>query len=196
MTEPDRLLLMGRLGRAHGVRGDVKVTPETDDPTRFATLARVFVGETPETAAERRLAGVRFQYPKGRTVVLLAFEGQTTKEAADEMRGLQVYAHDADLPPLADGQAYLHDLAGLAVWRVDDAGEPAEELGVVRDLYDGAQLLFGIARPDGSEVLLPDVDEFVVAVDLAGRRLLVRPPDGLFEDGGDVVEGGDEPGGA
>ena len=191
MTDSDSLLLMGRLGRPHGIRGDVKVVPETDDPNRFADLERIWLGASPETATERAVKTVRFQYPKGRTVVLLSLAGLDTPEAAGYLRGQNVYAHEGDLPALGEGEAFLHDLAGLAVWRVDDAGEPMERLGTVRDLYDGAQLLFAIEREGLPEVLLPDVEEFVVAVDLSSRRLLVRPPDGLFDDGADEVEGDD-----
>ena len=182
---------MGRFGRPHGIRGDVKVAPETDDPARFAGLRRVFVGASPDAATERAVANVRFQYPKGRITVLLSLAGAGAPADAEALRGLNVYADETDLPPLAQGEAFLHDLAGLAVWAVDDDGEPTEHLGTVRDLYDGAQLLFAVAREGRPDVLLPDVEEFVAGVDLPGRRLLVRPPDGLFEDGGDEVEGGE-----
>ena len=180
---------MGRFGRPHGIRGDVKVTPETDDPARFGGLRRVFVGPSPDAAAERAVANVRFQYPKGRVTVLLSLAGAQAPEDAEALRGLNVYADEADLPALAEGEVFLHDLAGLAVWAVDEAGEPTEHLGTVRDLYDGAQLLFAVARDGKPDVLLPDVEEFVAGVDLAGRRLLVRPPEGLFDDTADEVEG-------
>ncbi len=189
MSDPDRLLLMGRLGRTHGIRGDIKVVPETDVPKRFASLKRVFIGTEPDAARERALTNVRFQYPKGRVVVLLSIEGLATVEEAETLRGLNVYAHDADLPALGDGEVFLHDLEGLTVWSVDDEGEPSDRLGVVRDLYDGAQLLFAVARDGKPDVLLPDVEEVVVAGDLPGRRLLVRPPEGLFDDTADEVTG-------
>ena len=71
---------------------------------------------------------------------------------------------------------------GLAVVPVDEEGRPAgEPLGTVRDVYEGAQLLFAVARDGAPDVLLPDVEEFVIAVDVAGGRILVRPPEGLFE---------------
>lgn len=175
--DPDRLIQIGTVGRAHGVAGAVKVAPETDDPARFADLPRLFVGETPDAAAERTVASVRFQYPKGRTVVLLSLAGASTREAAEALRGLTVYAHEDDLPPLADDEVYLHDLIGFAV---EDADTGAA-LGHVADLFDGAQLLFAIDRPGQPRVLLPDVEEFVVATDVPGRRLVVRPPEGLFD---------------
>ena len=179
--DPDRLLLMGRVGRPHGVQGELKAVPETDDAQRFALLERVFVGRTEAEAAERRVEGVRFQYPKGRTVVLLRLAGVETPEDAGALGGLSLWADPDDLPPLDEGEAYLHDLVGLDVVEVDAEGAEVGTLGTVRDLYDGAQLLFAVARPDGTEVLLPDVEEFVVRLDLGARRLYVRPPEGLFE---------------
>lgn len=182
MAADSDFLLMGRLGRPHGVRGEIKVTPETDDPQRFALLERVYLGADDATARPYELDGVRFQYPKGRTVVLLTFAGVDSIEAVEELRGANVYADADDLPPLDEGEAYIHDLIGLAVVVVDEDGEPTgDPIGTVRDLYDGSQLLFGIERPGLPEVLLPDVDEFVDRIDLEERRLYVRPPEGLFE---------------
>ena len=177
------LLLMGRVGRPHGVRGEMKVIPETDDPQRFGVLDRVFLGASEEAAREVAVESARFQYPKGRTVVLLALAGVDSVEAAEELRGQQIFAHPDDLPPLDEGEAFLHDLIGLDVFAVGEDGDEAqaEPIGTVRDLYDGAQLLFAIARPGKPEVLLPDVDEFVVRLDLDARRLYVRPPEGLLE---------------
>lgn len=181
MTDPDRLLLMGRVGKTHGVRGEMKVVPETDEPERFADLETLYLGATAERARPVEVEGVRFQYPKGRTVVLLALAGVDSVEAASDLRGEQLWADTDDLPPLEDGEAYIHDLIGLTVVLVDDEGAEVEEIGTVRDLYDGAQLLFAIDRPDKPEMLLPDVDEFVIRLDLDARRLYVRPPEGLID---------------
>ncbi len=182
MSDPDRLLLMGRVTRPHGVRGEMKVAPDTDDPQRFDGLERLFLGATPETAREREVEHVRFQYPKGRTVVLLSLAGVDSVEAVEDLRGAQVYADPDDLPALEDGEAFLHDMIGLTVIEVDEHGAELGELGTVRDLYDGSQLLFAIARPGAPDVLLPDVDEFVIRLDLDARRLYVRPPEGLIGD--------------
>lgn len=180
--DPDRLLLMGRVGKTHGVRGEVKVAPETDDPQRFAAVERLYVGASERAARPVEVTAVRFQYPKGRTVVLLALAGVETVEAAADLRGLKVFADPDDLPALDEGEAYLHDLIGLDVYEVAEDGTEAEvPFGTVRDLYDGAQLLFAIARDGAPEVLLPDVDEFVDRVDLDARRLYVRLPEGLVD---------------
>lgn len=179
---PDSLLLMGRCGRAHGIRGEVKVIPETDEPERFETLKRVFVGETPERAAERPVEAVRFQPQKGRTVVLLRLGGIGTREDAETLRGQAVFAAEADLPALDEGAVFFHDLIGLAVWTVDDDGAPLAQAGTVADVLEGAaQLLFVVVRDGAPDVLVPDVPEIVRAVDLPAGRLLIDPPEGLFE---------------
>ncbi|WP_420454684.1 ribosome maturation factor RimM [Rubrivirga sp.] len=180
--DPDRLILMGRVGRTHGVRGEMKVVPETDDPQRFADLDRLWVGASAEEARAVEVEGVRFQYPKGRTVVLLSLAGVESLEAAEGLRDERLFADPDDLPTLEEGEAYLHDLIGFEVVGVDEAGEPGDVLGTVRDFYEGAQLLIAIDRVGGGEVLLPDVDEFVVRLDLDARRFYVRPPEGLFDE--------------
>ena len=179
----DSLLLMGRCGRTHGVRGEVKVFPETDDPDRFLALDRVFVGETLASATERVVERVRLQPQKGRTIVLLHLDGFTTPEEADALRNLSVFAHEDDLPPLEEGEVYLHDLFGLAVVEVDENNEPATEaVGTVRDVFDaGAHRLLVVAREGQPDVLIPDVPEIVLEVDLDAARILVRLPDGLLE---------------
>lgn len=183
MTAPDALLLMGRCGRAHGIRGDVKVYPETDDPGRFAALERVFVGKNRGSAHERAVEAVRYQHPKGATVVLLKLEGVEDREAAEALTGAAVYADEADLPPLADDEMFLSDLIGLEAVAVDDAGEgTGERLGTIRDVLDGtAQPLLVVARDGAPDVLVPDVPEIVVGVDTEAGRVFLRPPEGLFE---------------
>jgi 16S rRNA processing protein RimM len=173
---------MGRCGRAHGVRGDVKVFPVTDDPSRFEGLETVYLGSAPSLTREFRVRGVRYQYPKGQTIVLLALEGVDDREAADALRNTSVYASQADLPALAEDEVFVHDLVGLEVVPADDAGRPAgAALGVVREILEGgAHDILVVAHAGRPDVLLPDVPEFVLSVDVKARRLLVRPPEGLF----------------
>ena len=179
MIDRDDLILIGSIGKPHGFRGEVKVRPETDDPDRYVDLERVFVGATPETARELALDGVRFQYPKGRTVVLLGFAGIDDQEGVEALRGNSVYALQSELPALADGEVYVHDLIGLTAVEVDADGAEIGEVGTVRDVFEGAQLLYQIRRADGSDVLLPDVDAFIHAIDVEAGKIFVRPPEGI-----------------
>ncbi|HYE94706.1 MAG TPA: ribosome maturation factor RimM [Rubricoccaceae bacterium] len=182
-SDPNALLLMGHCGKAHGVVGEVKVYPVTDDPTRFEDLARVFVGETAGTVREHRVERVRLQPVKGGALVILKLEGVSDRTAAEGLRSQGVYAHPDDLPALEEGEVFLHDLIGLSVVGVDEAGEPAgSALGTIADvLTGGAQTLFVVRRAGQPDVLVPDVPDIVLDVDVPAGRILIRPPEGLFE---------------
>ncbi len=176
-VDTDSLLLVGTCGRAHGVQGELKVIPETDDPERLAALEQVYVGATPETAQPRTVEAVRFQPTKRGTVALVRLEGVGGREAADALRGHGVFADAADLPPLGEGEVFLHDLIGLAV-----VTEDGETVGTVADVLTGtAQPLFVVERPAKPDALVPDVAEIVLRIDLDAATVTIAPPEGLLE---------------
>ena len=170
------LLLMGYFGRAHGVSGEVKVFPETDDPQRFLALERVFVGATAEQARAYAVERVRFQMLKGRTIALLKLEGISSREDAETLSRIGVYASQSDLPPLADGEVFIHDLIGMEV--VEEGG--SQPIGTIRDVLEGAQRLLVVARAGRPDALIPDVPEIVVDINVDERRITVDPPEGLY----------------
>lgn len=173
---PDDLLLIGRVLRAHGVRGEVKVLPLTDDPGRFDGLDDVFIGPAPERVKPVSVEAVRFQPTKKGITVVLKFSGVDTREAAETLRKAQVFAREADLPALEEDEVYLHDLIGLAV--VTEAGEP---VGVLADVLDmPGQFIYVVSREGKPEAMIPAVPEFVVETDLEGGRLVIRPIEGLL----------------
>ena len=173
---PDTLLLVGTVGRPHGVSGEVKVIPETDDPDRLRDLQRVFVGTSVEAARERAITGMRFQPNKHGVAALVKFEGVVGREGADLLRGQFVYAVEDDLPPLEEGQVYVHDLIGLAV-----VTEDGEAVGTVTDVMLGAQDLLVVKRDGKPQALIPDVDEIVTLVDLDAEQITIAPPEGLLD---------------
>lgn len=175
---PDELLLVGRVGKPHGVRGELKVIPETDDPARFEDLATLFIGPSPAEAAPHGVEGVRFQQTKRGLTVLVRLDGVASVEAASALRRQEVYAREADLPPLGDDEFFLHDLVGLDVYT--DAHEAP--LGTVRDVLDlPMHPVLVVARRGQPDVLVPAVPEFLDEVDLDAGRLVVRPIEGLIE---------------
>ena len=171
------LLLMGYFGRAHGVSGEVKVFPETDDPQRFLSLEHVFVGATADETREYAIESARFQMLKGRTIALLKLDGISTREEAEALSRVGVFAAQSDLPPLADGEVFVHDMIGM---EVVEEGED-EPIGTVRDVLKGAQLLIVVARDGRPDVLIPDVPAIVIDVDIENRRITVDPPEGLID---------------
>lgn len=177
--------LMGSVTRPHGVRGEVKVRPETDDPARFGELESVYLGEDEATLVRYTVTRVRFQPMGSGTAVILSLDGVTDREGAERLAGKPVLADEADLPPLADDEFYLGDLVGIAASGID-----GERLGVVRDVLElPAQPVLVIERPDGSRVMVPFVDEFVEAVDPGEGLLVLRPVDGLLDpDGAEIAD--------
>ncbi len=176
-VEPDSLILVGTCGPPHGVRGELKVIPETDDPERLADLEEMFLGPSPERARGRAVEGIRFQTTKRGTAALVTFAGVPDREAADALRGLGVYAVESDLPALAEGEVFLHDLLGLGV-----VTEDGEDVGTVQDvLTGGAQRLLLVKRPGQPDALVPDVDAIVTQIDLDAGQITIRPPEGLLD---------------
>lgn len=171
------LLLIGRIWRAHGIRGELKVIPETDAPERFDELDVVYVGKGPDGTEPRRIEGVRLQHAKRGLTVVLRLEGVASREEADALRQYNVYADEADLPPLAADEIYLHDLVGLEV--VTEEGEPVGTVGDV--LQMPAHDVYLVHREGREDAMIPAVPEFVLDVDLEARRLVVRPIEGLLE---------------
>ena len=176
-ADPDSLLLVGTCGPPHGVRGEIKVIPETDDPERLADLAQVFVGPSPERTRAYAVEAVRLHPTKRGVVALVCFERIADRDAADALRGLGVYAAESDLPALDEGEVFLHDLIGLDV--VTEDGEP---VGTVKDVLTGiAQDLFVVQRDGQPDALVPDVDAIVTEIDLDAERITIRPPEGLLD---------------
>ncbi len=171
-TEPDDTVVVGRIGRPHGVRGEVTVEVRTDDPDlRFAPGA--VLRTDPAERGPLTVAGRRWH----REVLLLAVEGVESREAAEELRNTELHVPVAELPALEDPDVfYDHQLVGLAA-RLPDG----TELGTVSAVrHEGAELLV-VRRVDGGELLVPFVTAIVPTVDVTGGVVVVDPPEGLLD---------------
>jgi len=167
------LLVVGRIGRPHGVRGQVSVEVRTDSPDeRFAT------GSVLSTDPSERgpLTVSRRHWHSGR--LLLAFDGVADRAAAEALRDTLLVVDSDDLPDLDDpDEFYDHQLVGLRAELTDGT-----ELGTVEDvLHAPAEDLVAVRRADGGEVLVPFVSAIVPVVDLSGGRMVVDPPEGLLD---------------
>jgi 16S rRNA processing protein RimM len=166
-------LVVGRIAKAHGIGGEVAVDIHTDDPdSRFADGVRLDT-EPPDRGP---LAVAEARWHSGR--LLVRFVGVDDRTAAEGLRGTLLVADSAtSLPPEDDEEFWDHDLVGLQVVGTD--GSP---IGTVSDvLHPAGTDLLVVRRIDDSEALVPFVAEIVPAVDLGARRLVVDPPEGLFD---------------
>ncbi len=166
------VVVVGRVGRPHGLRGEVTIAVSTDDPDdRFApgaVLGTEPADRGPLTVAARRRVG---------GLLLLRFVGVDGRDAAEALRGTLLNVSAGTLPDPGDpDEFYDHQLIGLRVR--DPAGR---ELGtVVQVWHPPAAPVLLVRRPDGSDEAVPFVRALVPTVDLAGGLLVVEPPDGMF----------------
>jgi 16S rRNA processing protein RimM len=177
-SPPDTLLLFGRVYRAHGLSGEIKVIPETDDPTRFEALSALYVGQAPDTARLANVQGVRYQHTRKGTLVILKLETIDSREEAETLRGALLYAPADALPELDADEFYLRDLVGLTV--IEENGD---RIGVVEDVltFPGQDMLV-IARDGQSSAMVPAVPEFVTTVDLEAGQITLRTIEGLLDE--------------
>ncbi len=186
-TTPASLLLVGRITRPHGIRGDVKVQPETDDPARLTGVETLHVGRSADDARPMRVEAVRAMTTKQGLTALVRFVGISTPEAAAALRGLSLYADASELPPLDDSEYFLHDLVGLAV--EDTEGMPLGRAVEVSETP--AHLILTVETPTGERVMVPAVPAFLTEIDVAKGRIVIATIDGLFGGAADGVTEGD-----
>ena len=165
-------VVVGRIGKAHGIRGEVTVEVRTDEPEmRFAPGSALFVGDSD------RVMHVLTMRPHCGGL-LVGFEGIDDRSAAEQLRGTLL---EADRPdgalPADDDEFYDSDLIGCVVRDVDGS-----DLGDIHEVVHlPGQDLLAIRTAQGREWLLPLVRELVTDIDLAARVVTARPPDGLID---------------
>ncbi|MEZ0090717.1 ribosome maturation factor RimM [Streptacidiphilus sp. EB129] len=177
-------LVVARIGRAHGIKGQVSVEVRTDEPELRLAPGAVLATD-PASAGPLTIAEGRFH--SGR--LLLRFEGVGDRTGAEALRGTMLIAEvDPEETPEDPEEFYDHQLIGLAVVLAD--GSPVGELTGIAHLP--SQDLLTVTRPDGGEVLVPFVTEIVPEVDLKLQRVVLTPPPGLIDPEAAVIDSADD----
>lgn len=176
MVDPERLILLGEIGAAHGIRGEVSIRTFTEDPADIAAY-----GALSDKSGKRtfKIANLRVTAKS----VIARLDGVDDRTAAEKLRNTGLYVKRGQLPDLAPGAFYYEDLAGLSAVHPDGSG-----LGTIAGVVNfGAGDLVEIARPGERETLLvPFTKEAVPVVDLdAGRVTIVMPA--FADDDGDAA---------
>jgi 16S rRNA processing protein RimM len=163
---------MGVIGAPHGVRGAVRIKSFTDVPEAIANY-RALEDESGERRFTLRVVGVA----KGDGMVIAKVSGIADRDRAETLRGLRLYAPRAALPATAEDEFYHADLVGLVAQLEDGLA-----LGTIIAVHDfGAGDVIEIAREVGQPVLVPFTRGAVPVVDIAGGKIVIDPPDGLFD---------------
>lgn len=166
----DELLLVGRVARAHGNRGQVIVNLDTDFAEDRFTVGRVlYVGAA---AVPRRIVAVRFHQERP----VIAFDGIETMGAAEELAGAELRIPVSEMQPLPPDTFYHHDLVGCEV-RTRDGKDVGRVTGVEGPMERSQLVVAGQA----GEVMIPLVAGICITVDPAARTIVVDPPEGLLE---------------
>lgn len=173
----DARVCVGAIAAAHGIKGEVKIKTFTADPLSVAAYGPV----SDETGARSfRLSHVRAPGgAAGESVVLARLEGVTDRNAAEALRGLRLYVSRDVLPEPEADEFYHHDLIGLTAVLVT-----GEKLGTVEAVHNfGAGDLLEVSRDGKSSVMVPFTNAVVPTVDLKAGKVVIDPPEGLFDEG-------------
>jgi 16S rRNA processing protein RimM len=165
-------LQVGVITQTHGIKGEVKVFPTTDDAHRFKKLKEVIL-DTGKERLTMEIEGVKFfkQY------VILKFKGYDSINDIEKYKNGKLLVTRDKAVRLAKDEYFIADLIGMQV--VTDEGE---DFGVLKDvLTTGANDVYVVMRPDQSEVLLPAIRECVKDIDMEQGHVLVHIMDGLLE---------------
>jgi 16S rRNA processing protein RimM len=173
MLDSERLVTIGEVGRPYGLRGEVHVTPLTDDLDRFTRVRDCVLLDLSRAGHEpRRLLAARRQG----TGVIVALAGCDSLETARTLGGRLLAIPESETLPLDESHFYAWQLQGCGVLTED-----GREVGVVTGIEHTAAHDLWLIRGAEREHLVPAVAEIIREVDLAARRVVIAPPEGLLE---------------
>lgn len=159
---------IGKIVNVVGLKGEVKVYNYSDSVDAYVETPEVYVGDK-----LTKIEKVRLQ----KNMVVLKLEGINDRDAAEKARGKLIYITEEDLPELDEGEFYIRDLIGMAVFE-----ENGNKIGEVSDvIQNSAQDIFEIETAENKKVLIPRVDEFILDIDADNREIKVRLIEGLLD---------------
>jgi len=164
---------IGVITTTHGLKGEVKVFPTTEDPGRFEDLEKCYLKDKNEYKP-LTVSSVRYF----KNLVILGFKEYTDIDQVMPLRSKELYVDREHAIPLEEGEYYVADILGCDV--LDEEGK---KLGILEDYMEtGAQDVYRIRRDNGKEFLLPAVDEFIKKVDVEGRKMIIRLIPGMADE--------------
>lgn len=168
----ENLLRVGVISSTHGVKGEVKVYPTTDDPGRFNDLKKVLL-DTGREQMELEIQGVKFF----KNMVILKFKGYDSINDIEKYKGKDLLITRDQAVELGPDENFIVDLIGLSV-----ITEDGEEFGTLTDVIKtGANDVYEVKTKEEKEVLLPAIKDCVLKVDLENGTVTVRIMDGLLD---------------
>lgn len=168
----DDLLQVGVITQTHGIRGEVKVFPTTDDVNRFKKLKETIL-DTGKEKITLEVESVKFF----KQFVILKFKGFDNINDIEKHKGKSLYVTRQNAVKLKKNEYFIADLIDIAVYNEDDT-----LLGTLTDVLEtGANDVYQIKTTDGKEILIPAIKECILSVDIEGRKMVVHLLDGLID---------------
>ena len=168
----ENLLRVGVISSTHGVKGEVKVFPTTDDPARFKSLKKVML-DTGREHMDLEIQGVKFF----KNMVILKFKGFDSIDEIEKYKGKDLLIWRDQAVKLGPDENFIIDLIGLRVVTEDGA-----EFGTLTDVIKtGANDVYEVRTGEGKDVLLPAIKDCVLGVDLEEGIITVHIMDGLLD---------------
>jgi len=172
MPGSEQIVLIGKIQATQGIRGQLRVIPFAGDASSISRLETVMV-KSPAGAMER--FPVVSAKAHGKRVILTLQSFDNINQVL-HLVGREIYADRGALPELPSDEFYWSDLLGLQV-----ATKDGEELGELVDIIETGSNDVYVVKLDGREILIPALEDVVVAVDLAAKRMTVSLPEGLLD---------------
>ncbi len=168
----EQLLRVGVISNTHGIRGEVKVFPTTDDPTRFEGLKEVIL-DTGKEQLPLHISNVKYF----KQFVILKFKEYNNINDIERYKGKDLYVTRKNAVPLEEGEYYIADLIGCKV--ITDEGNDLGEL--VDVLETGANDVYIVKTNEGKEVLLPYIEDCIKEIDIEKKEIIAHIMPGLLD---------------
>ena len=167
----EELLQVGVVTQTHGIRGEVKVFPTTDDAGRFRDLKKVFL-DTGREKLPLEIQGVKFF----KQFVIVKFKGLDTINEVERFRGCPLLVPREDAVPLEEDEYYIGDLIGMEVFTED-----GNKFGVLKDVMEtGANDVYIVDTPEHGEILVPAIHDCILDVDIEEKKMKIHLLPGLI----------------
>lgn len=169
----ENLKTVGKIANTHGIRGELKIVPETDFPERFEIGNELIIvdslnKQTPVTVQTSRLH---------KNLFIVQFAGFTNINDVEKYKGALLKIDAKNQLPLEEGEYYYHEIIGCKV-----ITEEGQELGLISEvLTPGANDVWVVALPKGKQLLLPVIDDVILDVDVVNKMIRIHLMEGLME---------------
>jgi len=165
----EEYFIIGQIINTQGLKGEVRVYPLTDFPDRFLQLKKVFL-DCPEGLLELEIENVRYQ----KNFVILKFVGYNSIEEVEKWKNVYLQVHPEQAVKLPKGHYYIKDIVGMEVFTL--SGKP---LGQVVDVWQNTANDIYVVKNGIKEILLPAVKEVIKEINLAEKKIIIDPLEGL-----------------